>query len=494
MIKDNKIWIGQADEPVFILPKMANRHGLITGATGTGKTVTLKTLAEGFSEIGVPTFLADIKGDVSGLAAAGKESSLIEERKVAFGMDSFEYQAFPTTFWDIYGEGGHPVRTTVSEMGPLLLSKLMGLNETQSSVLTIIFKIADENGLLLLDIKDLKSILDYVYSHNKKLEAEYGLLSSSTISAITRNVLAFEQEGADVFFGETALDLTDWLRVDASGKGMINILHAVKLFHSPSLYATFLLWMLTELFETLPEVGDMEKPKMVFFFDEAHLLFKDMPKALVDKIELVVKLIRSKGIGVYFITQNPQDIPNEILSQLGNRIQHALRAYTPSEQKAVKAAAQSFRANENFDTEKVITELGTGEALISTLDEKGVPSVVQQAIVIACQSSFDELPASERSAIIAASPFASKYSNQVDRESAYEILMVRKQTELAEQEATALAEARAKEVIVKEKAAKPKRTKKTAMEKSVDTALTTIGREVGKSITRGVLGMFKGFK
>ncbi|MDA7967200.1 helicase HerA-like domain-containing protein, partial [Ruegeria sp.] len=368
--------VGKGKNELFILPKMANRHGLIAGATGTGKTVTLQVLAENFSRIGVPVFLSDVKGDLSGISKPGKEHPKISERANAIGISDFSFSGNPVTFWDVFGEQGHPIRTTISEMGPLLLSRLLNLNDTQSGVLSLIFRIADDDGLLLLDIKDLRSILQYAGENASEFTTEYGRISRASVGAIQRKLLALEDQGGDIFFGEPALDLNDFLQTDENGNGIINVLAANKLMKSPRIYATLLLWLLSELFEQLPEAGDPEKPKLVFFFDEAHLLFDNAPEALQEKIEQVARLIRSKGVGVYFVSQNPLDIPDEVLGQLGNRIQHALRAYTPRDQKAVRSAAQTFRTNPKLDTETAITELGVGEALISFLDEKGRPNIV----------------------------------------------------------------------------------------------------------------------
>ncbi|MCI6867131.1 MAG: DUF853 domain-containing protein, partial [Lachnospiraceae bacterium] len=374
MYLDNKILIGRSgEENVFIYPKMANRHGLIAGATGTGKTVTLKVLAESFSDCGVPVFLADAKGDLAGICQPGTMNEKIQNRLDGLQLTDFDFHGYPVSFWDIYGEKGMPLRTTISEMGPLLLSQIMDLNETQSDILTVVFKIADDQNLLLIDTKDLRSMLQYVGENAKDFSMEYGNISKQSLAAIIRSVVALEAEGGDLFFGEPALDIRDWLCTDCNGKGTISILDCQKLIQSPVMYATFMLWMISELFETLPEIGDCEKPKMVFFFDEAHMLFDHAPKALLSKVEQVVKLIRSKGVGIYFITQNPKDIPDGVLAQLGNKVQHALRAYTPAEQKAAKAAAQSFRENPDFDTYEVLTQLGIGEALISVLDEEGIP-------------------------------------------------------------------------------------------------------------------------
>ena len=474
MIQDGKIWIGQSAEgPVYILPEMLNRHGLIAGATGTGKTVTLKVLTEALSELGIPVFLADIKGDVSGLGAAGVPSENVSSRVEKFGVTDFAYKGFPVDFWDVYGEFGHPVRTTISEMGSQLLGKLLGLNETQTSVLHIVFRIADDQGLLLLDMKDLRAMLQHVADENKTYAPTYGNIASQSIGAIIRAVVVLEGQGGDIFFGEPALDLSDWMHTNSEGKGMINILHSVKLYQEPALYATFLLWMLSELFELLPEVGDLPKPKMVFVFDEAHLLFKDTPKALVEKVEQVVRLIRSKGVGVYFVTQTPGDLPQSVLGQLGNKIQHALRAFTPAEQKQIKASAQSFRENPALDTETVLTELGTGEALVSCLNEDGQPEIVQRAFILPPQSMFEMLTEEQRRLAINTSQFALKYMQEVDRESAYEMLAKK-----AEEQAIADAaeELRIQEEKAAAQAAKEeakKKSKKTPLEKSVDTLFST---------------------
>ena len=388
--------VGKGDNELYILPHMANRHGLIAGATGTGKTVTLQVLAENFSRLGVPVFLADVKGDLSGLASPGKDHPKIQERINTIDLTDFQFSDSPVCFWDIFGEKGHPVRTTISEMGPLLLSRLLNLNETQTGILTIVFEIADDNGLLLLDLKDLRSMIMYVGDNAREFKTEYGNISRASIGAIQRNLITLENEGGDVFFGEPALNLDDFLQTDQDGNGIINILAADKLIRSPRLYATFLLWLLSELFEQMPEVGDPEKPKLVFFFDEAHLLFKKAPKALLEKVEQVARLIRSKGVGIYFVTQSPLDIPDAVLGQLGNRVQHALRAYTPRDQRSVKAAAQTFRTNPKLDTETVITELGVGEALVSFLDEKGRPKVVERARIRPPFSQMGPIPPKQR--------------------------------------------------------------------------------------------------
>jgi uncharacterized protein len=408
--------------PLSLLPAKANRHGLITGATGTGKTVTLQVLAEGFSNQGVPVFLADVKGDLSGLGAMGTRSAKLEERLGQMGIAAPTFAASPVVFWDLYGEQGHPVRATISDMGPLLLGRLLGLNETQSGVLELVFKVADDEGLLLLDLKDLRAMVQFVGENAKRLTTSYGNVSSASVGAILRNLLSLERAGADHFFGEPMLDIQDLLQTDEQGRGHINVLAADKLTQSSRLYACFLLWLLSELFEQLPEIGDPDKPKLVFFFDEAHLLFTDTPKALLEKIELVVRLIRSKGVGVYFVTQSPADIPASVLGQLGNRVQHALRAFTPQDQKAVRIAADTLRANPAFDAAGVITELGVGEALVSTLDEKGSPQVVERALIAPPASRIGPLTAPERQALIKGSLLFGQYEQTQERESAFERL------------------------------------------------------------------------
>jgi DNA helicase HerA-like ATPase len=409
-------------QDIHLLPQLANRHGLITGATGTGKTVTLQKMAESFANIGVPVFMADVKGDLSGVGAAGVESPKLKERLAALGIASFTPRPCTTVFWDVFGEAGHPVRATVSDMGPLLLTRLLNLNETQSGVLQLVFKIADDQGLLIIDLKDLRAVLQYVGENAKEYTTSYGNISAASIGAIQRGLLAIETQGGDKFFGEPMLDIADLMQTDADGRGVVNILAADKLYNSPKLYSTFLLWMLAELFEQLPEVGDVDKPKLVFFFDEAHLLFNDAPKALLEKIEQVVRLIRSKGVGVYFVTQNPLDVPETVLGQLGNRVQHALRAFTPRDQKAVKTAAETMRANPEFDAATVITELGVGEALISFLDDKGRPHIVERCHIIAPDSRLGPLSPAERKAAIESSVIYGHYEEVVDRESAFEVL------------------------------------------------------------------------
>lgn len=413
-----------AAREVDLFLRLANRHGLVTGATGTGKTVTLQVLAEGFSRAGVPVFAADIKGDLSGIAAKGEPRDFLVKRAADLGV-AYEPEQFPVAFWDLFGAQGHCVRATVSEVGPLLLARLMGLNDTQEGVLNIVFRVADEEGLLLLDLKDLRAMLGYVSENAAKLGRLYGNISTASVGAIQRQLLVLENQGANAFFGEPALHITDLMRTDASGRGVVNILAADRLMAAPRLYACFLLWLLSELFEELPEVGDPDKPRLVFFFDEAHLLFEDAPKALLDKIEQVVRLIRSKGVGVYFVTQNPLDVPDSVLAQLGNRVQHALRAFTPRDQKAVRAAAETFRPNPALDTARVITELGKGEALVSMLEGNGIPGMVQRVLIAPPHARVGPLTSAERAAVIAASALGARYDTAVDRESAYEMLQAR---------------------------------------------------------------------
>lgn len=444
MYNENLVWIGQSgDEKVCIIPKMANRHGLIAGATGTGKTITLKVLAESFSDAGVPVFLADAKGDLAGMCQPGEDSENMQKRITKFGLqDIWSYHAYPTSFWDVYGEQGHPLRTTITEMGPLLLAKLMGLNDTQADILSIIFHIADDAGLLLIDIKDLRSMLTYVGDHTADYVTKYGNMTKQSIGAIVRTLINLEEQGGNDFFGEPALKIMDWFRCDENGRGYINILAADKLMNYPDMYGTFMLWMMSELFEVLPEAGDADKPKMVFFFDEAHMLFDSASPELLQKIEQVVKLIRSKGVGIYFITQSPSDIPDEVLGQLGNRIQHALRAYTPAEQKALKAAAASFRENPDFKTLDVLPMLGVGEALISVLDEEGRPGIVKQCKVLCPQSRMGAITDEERKAVMTADTLAAQYDVSQDRDSAYEFLNRQAaEAEKAAQEAADKAEA-----------------------------------------------------
>ena len=474
---------------------MCNRHGLIAGASGTGKTITMKVMAESFSDAGVPVFLCDVKGDVAGICAPGVSSEGMEKRIDRFGLrGSFTYKGYPTTFWDIYQTGGPAVRATVSDMGPELLSRILSLTPAQEGILHIMFRIADDKGLLLLDLKDLRAMLNYVSEHRAEYMMTYGNITPQSVAAILRALLPLEQQGGDLFFGEPPLDIYDWMRTDADGRGMVNVLDCVKLVQNPTLYASFLLWMLSELFESLPEAGDLEKPKLVFFFDEAHLLFKGAPTALVDKIEQVVKLIRSKGVGVYFITQSPSDVPDTVLAQLGNRVQHALRAYTPSEQRAVRAAAQTFRPNPAFSTETAITELATGQALVSFLDAKGVPGIVERAMILPPQSAMGPIDDERRKAEIEADDLYGKYEDEVDNESSFEIINAERDAILQEEIAAAKVQQKKAGYGAKEKKpASGGRKKKTAAERMADQAMNTIGREIGKSISRGLMGSLKKF-
>ncbi len=506
MFSDQKIWIGQSDsrKNIYLYPSMANRHGLIAGATGTGKTITMKVLAESFSDMGVPVFFSDVKGDLSGMCRPGADTEDMRARIERFGIEGFEFKAYPTRFWDIFGEVGHPVRVTVSGMGPMLLSRLLNLTEVQSGVLSIVFKVADDNGLLLLDLKDLRAMLQYVGDNRAEFTTMYGNVSTASIGAIQRALLAFEAEGGEGLFGEPELDIRDWMRTDFTGRGYINILTSTRLINSPTVYATFLLWLMTELFEKLPEVGDVEKPRVVFFFDEAHFLFTDAPKALVQKIVQVVKLVRSKGVGVYFVTQSPSDIPDDVLAQLSNRIQHALRAYTPAEQKAVRAAASAFRVNPEFNTEEAIMALGVGQALVSCLDEKGVPTIVERARILPPQSLMGAADESFVQSTIAADEFDLKYRDSVDRESAYEIIMkateelkAQKEAELeaakAEKEAAKAEKEAAK--AEKEAAKSGKKTSskagtavKKAGQKAVNSAASSVATAVGNNLINSVTG------
>jgi DNA helicase HerA-like ATPase len=507
MNDDETIFIGKSVKRESLLLKLANRHGLITGATGTGKTVSLQILAEGFSKQGVPVFCADVKGDLSGLAATGVSKDFLEKRAKTIEFDDYEYGAFPTVFWDLFGEQGHPIRTTVSEMGPLLLSRLMNLNDTQEGVLNIAFRVADEEGLLILDLKDLRALMVNVSERAKELSAEYGNVSKMSVGAIQRSLLVLEEQGGDHFFGEPALDIKDLMRTNRKGEGFINVLAADKLMQSPRLYATFLLWLLSELFEELPEIGDPEKPILVFFFDEAHLLFDEAPKALIQKVEQVVRLIRSKGVGVYFVTQNPLDVPDTVSSQLGNRIQHALRAFTPREQRAVKAAAETFRPNPKFKTQTVIMELGIGEALVSTLEKKGHPSVVQRTLVRPPSSRLGPLTKAERKGVIKDSPVHGVYDESVDRVSAYETLkkrakkMADQEDKQRDQETKKATENRggfslpdwigggsAKKPAPKRRSSSRRQSTTEAMTKSV---ARSMGTALGRALVRGVLGSLK---
>ena len=494
---EHKVWIATGETPIYLEPSMANRHGLIAGATGTGKTVTLKVLAESFSDMGVPVFLADIKGDLSGMCETGKETKHIRRSIDNMNIQNFTYSACPVRFWDVYGKLGLSVRTTVSEMGPELLARLLGLNETQTGILRIVFRIADDKGLLLIDLKDLRSMVQYVGDNAKEYKLTYGNIAPQSVGAIQRSLLALEDEGGDIFFGEPDLKLSDWIDWDDKGRGIMNILECQELVQHPLLYATFLLWMLSEIYEMLPEAGDLEKPKLAFFFDEAHLLFNDAPKALLEKVEQVVRLIRSKGVSVWFISQSPSDIPDPVLGQIGNRVQHALRAYTPKDQKALRAAAQSFRANKAFDTEEALQALGVGEALVSVLDEKGIPSIVQRAGILPPHSSMNAVAETVIQKNVRGNPLYSKYFKADDRESAYEVLTkeAKEAQEQAEKEAKEAQKQAEKEAKEKEKAAKKKssssRKKKSAFDKVLSSAANTVGREVGKKLVRGLLGSLK---
>jgi DNA helicase HerA-like ATPase len=493
MTEIQPILIGKGAEQKFLLPAFGNRHGLITGATGTGKTVTLQILAEGFSSIGVPVFLADVKGDLSGLTQPISPHPKVDERVNAIGIDNFTPGGWPVVFWDVFGKSGHPVRTTVSEMGPLLLANLLELNDTQEGVLNIAFRVADEQGLLLLDLKDLRALLQFVSENSKELSAQYGNVSAASVAAIQRRLLVLDEQGAEEFFGEPALQLNDLRRRDLNGRGVINILAADQLIHRPRLYSTLLLWLLSELWESLPEVGDPAKPELVFFFDEAHLLFDDAPKVLLDKIEQVVRLIRSKGVGVYFVTQNPLDVPDEVLGQLGNRIQHALRAFTPRDQKAVRAAATTFRSNPNLDVEQVITQLGVGEALVSMLEAKGVPAIVDRCLIRPPTSRIGPATEAERNEVRSRSPVGAQYDKTLDRESAAEILLKRAEEATRQAEARAREEAAARTREQEEKeASRPRRsTRESATEAAFKSMLRSMGTSLGRALTRGILGAIK---
>ncbi len=513
MFYENEIWVAAAGEKrLGILPQMANRHGLIAGATGTGKTVTLKVLAESFSDAGVPVFLADVKGDLAGMCRPGSSTEEILKRLGEAGVPehAFSFQEFPVCFWDIFAQKGLPLRTTVSEMGPTLLARLLDLTATQEDILTVVFRIADDENLLLLDTKDLRAMLNHVGENNKEYGAQYGNLPRQSINSILRGLLALEEQGADQFFGEPALDIHDWFRTDRSGRGMINILHSESLIHNPMMYSAFMLWMLSELFEVLPETGDCERPKMVFFFDEAHLLFKGVPKALLRKIEQVVKLIRSKGVGIYFITQSPGDIPDVVLGQLGNKIQHALHAYTPAEQKAVRAADASFRVNPEFHTSEALGQLGIGEALVSFLQEDGVPAMVERAKILPPQSQMGPISEQERDRQVRGNLLYAKYGTMIDRDSAYEFFQRKgkedearrelEQQELQAQKEAQKAQKEAQRAAEKEKERQAKaaqkeqeaagRARKRAVTGVAKTAAGTIGREIGNEIGKSVGGSF----
>jgi DNA helicase HerA-like ATPase len=507
MLQDGKLYLGTSRNPddslnkgEYLELKFGNRHGLITGATGTGKTVTLQTLAEGFAKAGVPVFCADIKGDLSGIAAAGDPKDWVLARAKQIGFDDFDFEKFPVIFWDIYGEKGHRVRTTIAEMGPLLLARLMNASEAQEGVLNIAFKLADEQQLAILDLKDLQSLLNYMGENSSELSSKYGLISKASVGSLQRGLLVLEQQGAEHFFGEPALEISDIMRVNNDGRGVISVLAADKLMMNPRLYSTFLLWLLSELFEVLPEVGDPEKPKLVFFFDEAHLLFTDAPKILIERVEQVVRLIRSKGVGVYFVTQNPLDVPETVLAQLGNRVQHALRAYTPREQKAVRTAASTFRQNPAFSTEEVIVTLGTGEALVSTLHEKGAPSMVERTLIRPPSGRAAPISDNERTTIMNMSPVAGQYDQDLDRESAFELLAKRADDAAAAQAAQEAEVAKAEEEassgwsIPGFGSSTPKkggRQRETIVEAAMKSAARTVATSVGRAIVRGILGSFK---
>jgi DNA helicase HerA-like ATPase len=489
---------------LVMLPQLANRHGLITGATGTGKTVTLQVLAEAFSRIGTPVFMADVKGDLTGISQPGKTSPKFEERMKMTGIPVPEFAGSPVTLWDVFGEQGHPVRATISDMGPSLLGRLLGLNDTQEGVLNLVFKIADDNGMLLLDLKDLRAMLQYVGENAKQFTTEYGNISSASVGAIQRGLLALEGQGADKFFGEPMLNIDDLMQTDSNGRGIVNILAANQLMNSPKLYATFLLWLLSELFENLPEVGDVDKPKMVFFFDEAHLLFTDAPKPLIEKVELVVRLIRSKGVGVYFVTQNPLDVPDSVLGQLGNRVQHALRAFTPRDQKAVKVAAETMRPNAGLDIEAAITELGVGEALVSFLDPKGTPSPTCRAWVYPPASKFGPASPEQCKELIANSLVAGVYEKTVDRESAFEMLKARTEQAMAAQDAAETPAAKGTQTAEEKStlsglgdmlfgtSGAGGRKRQSVAETMAKSAARSIGSQVGRELMRGILGSLLG--
>ncbi len=491
------LFIARSKDPQYLLPQMANRHGLVAGATGTGKTVTLQVMAEAFSCAGVPVFAADVKGDLSGISQAGKDNSKIAERVKNMKLEDFKFEASPVTFWDVFGEQGHPVRTTVSEMGPMLFSRLLNLNDTQTGVLSLVFKIADDHQLLLLDLKDLQAVLQYVGDQAKALQTQYGNISAASVGAIQRGLVTLGQEGGDKFFGEPALNIDDLMQTDSNGRGVVNILASDKLIRSPRVYATLLLWLLTEIFEKLPEVGDPDKPKLVFFFDEAHLLFTDLPAVVADKVTQVVRLVRSKGVGVFFVSQNPLDIPENVLGQLGNRVQHALRAFTPKDQKAVKAAAQTFRSNPKLDVEKTITELEVGEALVSFLDEKGTPGVVERAMVCPPRGQIGPITPEQRAELMKASLVAGVYENAVDRESAYEILKGRAGQAAAAGGSQPQGQeqpwyANLPNLGLPGQSGGGGRRGDSLIEAMSKSAARTIGSSVGRQIVRGVLGSLLG--
>lgn len=480
--------VAKGEIEVSYYSRMLNRHGLIAGATGTGKTISLKVLAESFSDHGIPVFMSDIKGDLASIAIPGSMNPKMQERLSMLGINDFSFNGYPTRLWDIFGELGHPVRTTISDMGPLLIARLLNLNDTQSGVLNIAFKIADDQGLLLIDLKDLRLLLNYVGEHAADYTIEYGSISKQTVGTILRGLLSLDSQGAEMFFGEPALDIMDFIKTDNDGRGYINVLASEKLFQSPNLYSTFLLWLLSELFEVLPEVGDVDKPKLVFFFDEAHLLFTDAPRVLLDKIEQVVRLIRSKGVGVFFVTQNPIDIPDKVLGQLGNRVQHALRAYTPREQTAIKAAAETFRPNPKLDVASTLGELKTGEALISFLDSDGRPSIVQRAFVFPPHSIIGTLQPLQRTELIRESPYDSKYNRMIDRESAYELLTKRMKQEDMEEQRSLQQKTTAPTRSASRQTSSRRRTASSPINKAAQSMLNTVGRQLGRELVRGVLG------
>ncbi len=492
MLVDDKIFLGTSTHPEYLALKYGNRHGLVTGATGTGKTVTLQVLAEGFSAAGVPVFAADIKGDLSGVGKMGAAQGWQTQRAQDIGFAEFKDDVFPVIFWDLFGRQGHPIRATISEMGALLLSRLLELNDTQEGVLNIAFKLADDEGLLLLDLKDLRALLVDIQERAKEISTRYGNVTTASIGAIQRALLVLEQQGGESFFGERALEIADLMRTNSDGRGFISILAADELMRAPRLYATFLLWMLSELFEELPEVGDPDKPRLVFFFDEAHLLFDDAPKVLIDKVEQVVKLVRSKGVGVYFVTQNPVDIPETVLAQLSNRVQHALRAYTPREQKAVRVAAETFRPNPEFSTEEVITQLGIGEALVSVLGDKGIPSIVGRTLIRPPSAQVGPLNPAERESIIAGSPVAGLYDNPADRDSAFEILARRaRDRQLAEERQRQDDELRKTERTYQDAAPRRSSTRQTPAEAAMNSLARTVANRLGSALVRGILGSLK---